>query len=195
MVLCVISVPSGKNCKKPATAAALLTGGSNRITCSYCQQDYTSNSCGVVSQPHARKQVLQKSGRCFVCLQRGHISQECSSHRRCAKCGGRHHISICLRGTDSQLARSGITAFSQVKTDHPIEASTQSRPEPSAAQRPGLNPGAPAFRSPEPRSTSLRINSGRTILLQTTQAQVFNPTSPSPSRRVRIVLDSSSQRS
>ena len=81
-----VSVPSvKKNSKEPATAAALLAGGSgNKITCSYYQQDHTSNSCGVVAQPHARKQVLQKTGRCFVCLRRGHISRECTSHGRCS---------------------------------------------------------------------------------------------------------------
>ncbi len=191
-----VSVPSvKKNSKEPATAAALLTGGSNRITCSYCQQDHTSNSCGVVTQPHARKQVLQKAGRCFVCLRRGHISRECNSHRKCAKCGGRHHISICLRGTGPPPTWSGFTASDQDKTDNPSAASTQSRPDPPAAQRSGLNAGAPAFQAQERRSTSLWVNSGRTVLLQTAQAKAFNPVSPHQSRRVRIVLDSGSQRS
>ncbi len=195
--MAVGSAPSVKKIsKEPATAAALLTGGSNRITCSYCQQDHTSNSCRVVPQPHARKQVLQKAGRCFVCLRRGHISRECNSPRRCAKCGGRHHVSICLRGTDPPPPRRDLPVSDQLKTDNPIADSTRSRPDPPAAQRSGLNAGAPTFQSQEPRSTTtLWVNSGRTVLLQTAQSRAFNPDSPHQSRRVRIVLDSGSQRS
>ena len=44
-------------------------------SCSYCQQAHSSNSCQVISHPHARKQALQKAGRCFVCLRKGHISR------------------------------------------------------------------------------------------------------------------------
>ena len=70
-----VSTPCVKKTnKEPTTAAALSTGGGSGPTCSYCQQDHTSNSCGVIIQPQARKQVLQKAGRSFVCLRRGHIS-------------------------------------------------------------------------------------------------------------------------
>ena len=57
------SLPSVRkpNNKEPATAAVLLTGDS-KPTCSYCRQEHASSSCGVVTQPDARKQLLQKAG-------------------------------------------------------------------------------------------------------------------------------------
>ena len=81
-----------------------------------------------------------------------------------------------------------------MKTDSPAVTSTQSQPDPPAAHGSGLNARAPAFQSQQPPSTSLWVNSGWSVLLQTAQAQAFNPVSHQ-SRRVRIVLDSGSQRS
>ena len=86
--------PTSRKPKEPSTAATLLTGHGSGPTCTYCQQAHPSTSCGVVTQLQARRQVLQKTGRCFICLRRGHISQECRSNLRCFKCKGRHHISI-----------------------------------------------------------------------------------------------------
>jgi hypothetical protein len=57
----------------------------------------------------------------------------------------------------------------------------------------GMNPSAPAFQSP---TTSLWINANQGVLiLQTAQVVVFNPDDPQRSKRVRVVLDSGSQRS
>ena len=52
------------------------------------RQSHPSNSCSVVTQPEERKRVLQKTGRCFVCLRRGHISRACTSTSKCPQC---HH--------------------------------------------------------------------------------------------------------
>ncbi len=79
------SVPSvKKSSNKPATAAAPLTGGSNSITCSYCQREHLSNLCGVVTQPMLEAGAPE-SRTMFRVLWRGHVSRECSSHKRCAK--------------------------------------------------------------------------------------------------------------
>ena len=167
-----VSVPNVKKpSKDPATAATLLAGA-HKITCSYCQQDHPSNSCGVVAQPQARKQVLQKVGRCFICLRRGHISRECTSHKKCSKCNGRHHISICMKGTNStpQQDRS-----EQTRSNTSGNSSVQ--PDPPAASRSGLNVEASSFQARNATSTSLCVNSSQTILLQTAQAMAFNPSS------------------
>ena len=122
-----------KHTREPPTAAALFTRGASGVSCTYCQQAHSSNSCQVVSHPNACKQVLQKAGRCFVCLRRGHISRECRSQGRCPKCGGKHHGSICSKGTDSSNAipsvpdRSGnTTAASQSRANLSVP-STASR--------------------------------------------------------------------
>ena len=54
-----------------------------------------SVSCPKVTGVEARKEILRKSGRCFVCLRRNHISRNCRSSLKCNTCNGRHHVSIC----------------------------------------------------------------------------------------------------
>jgi hypothetical protein len=175
-----------KPTKEPPTAAALLTGGGSGPSCSYCQQAHSSNSCQVVTQPQARKQVLLRAGRCFVCLRRGHISRECQSRSKCYKCGGRHHVSVCLKGSDPQP-----TSPVKTVTTTPSSATQNSTPSSSA-----LNAKASTFQSQNPHpTTSLWVNSDRPVLLQTAQAIAFNPDAPQKSRLVRIVLDCGSQRS
>ena len=140
--------------REPPTAAALFTRGASGVSCIYCQQAHSSNSCQVVSHPNARKQVLQKAGHCFVCLHRGHISRECRSQGRCPKCGGKHHGSICSNGTDSSNAipslpdRSGnTTAASQSRANLSVPSTASSRDESATGQQPTLNAGAPSFQS------------------------------------------------
>ena len=172
--------------KEPPTAATLFTS-TGKITCCYCQEEHPSNSSGVVVQPQARKQVLQHSGRRFVCLRRGHISRDCSSRKKCSKCSGRHHISICMKGNNPTAPQGG--------PDRSNSSDVHTRPTPSdspAVPRSGLNAEAPAFQAPDHRSTSLCVNSHRSILLQTAQTQAFNPLLPHLSQEVRIILDSGS---
>ena len=52
--------------KEPSPAATLFTGNSSKFTCSYCQRDHPSNTCGSIIDPLARKHHLQKTGHCFI---------------------------------------------------------------------------------------------------------------------------------
>ena len=80
----------------PHTGATLLSGvGHGSTTCCYCQKPHLSKDCRIVTQPGARKQILLKAGRCFVCLRTGHVSRDCRSKSKCTKCSRRHHVSIC----------------------------------------------------------------------------------------------------
>ena len=83
--------------KDQHTAAALMSSSCNPSYW-YCQS-HPSTICRVVMQVEARKEILRRSGRCFICLRKGHIGRECRSTTKCSKCGGRHHISICFRST------------------------------------------------------------------------------------------------
>ena len=66
--------------RDPPTVASLLTKSNNSgPSCSYCQQAHSSNSCEIVTHPTARRQILQKGGRCFLCLRRSHLSCDCHS--------------------------------------------------------------------------------------------------------------------
>ena len=82
--------------KGPPTAAALVANDS-APHCVYCNQDHQSTSCTVVTDVDARREVLRKAGRCYVCLRRYHISRDCRSSATCSKCHGRHHVTICSR--------------------------------------------------------------------------------------------------
>ena len=112
---------------------------------------------GVVILPEDRKCVLQRTGRCFVCLRRGHVSRACTSSIRCPKCGGRHHVSICSKIQDARSQRDESQKTRATKTDPTL--TTSNKGNHSLMGRPGLNPDAPVYRTPV-NHTSLWVNSG-----------------------------------
>ena len=65
--------------KGTPTAAALMTSNSSSTRCIYCDQNHPSISCSVVTDVNARKEVLQRNGRCFVCTRKYHISKQCQT--------------------------------------------------------------------------------------------------------------------
>ncbi|XP_011408081.1 PREDICTED: uncharacterized protein LOC105315219 [Amphimedon queenslandica] len=171
--------PHGKTHREQPTSAALYTGD-RVITCCYCQHNHSHNLCPKVTSPESRKQLLRKAGRCFVCLKRGHVSVACRSSIKCSKCGNRHHISICPRNDSDKHAQQ------------PLEGK-------SSGTSSGLNPEAREFNT-QSTATCLAENTAlltgnETIMLQTAQATVYNIREPEHRARVRIILDSGSQRS
>ena len=65
------------------------------ITCIYCQGPHTSNSCQIVSNITALKDILRKGGRCsYICPKKNHLYRDCNSKTESFKCRGSHHISI-----------------------------------------------------------------------------------------------------
>ena len=167
-----------KQGKEPQTAAALFTRSGGGPTYSYCQQAHSSNSCQVVVHPHACKQALRKAGRCFVCLRRGHISRECRSHVRCPKCGGKHHVSICSWDIDRRDDASSTRT--QPSNLFRVDSPSSNAAAPPSTQQSTLNADVPTFTSSETRLTSssfhsLWVTSNHAVLLQTAQAQAFNP--------------------
>ena len=87
----------GKNTSIPQTSAALL-GGNSTPHCTFCRGKHPSFDCHVVTNLQERKNILRKTGRCFLCLRRGsHISPDCKSSVKCHICNGHHHVSLCFR--------------------------------------------------------------------------------------------------
>ena len=110
-----------------ATAAALVSGSADvKPACYFCGQSHYSNECGVVTSIE-RRRILRGNGRCFVCLRKGHIVQNCRSKSRCNNCSGRHHSSLC------QKVVSGTTTPPLVTTS----ATNQSTPTATSSQ---MNP-------------------------------------------------------
>ena len=187
------SVPRKMIREPPPTGAALFTNTNNGPSCSYCQQNHPSNSCNVVSQPQDRKSLLQKSGRCFNCLRRGHISRDCHSRATCTACGGKHHISICIKNTGSM--KHGASDVEPSPQTGPLVSNSGTDSGVASKHTPpaGINVAATQFKPSS--SLNLWTYANQTVLLQTAQAQVFNPLAPQRSQQVRIVLDSGSQQS
>ena len=120
-------------------------------------------------------------------MRRGHHSQDCRLTNRCCTCGGGHHTSICPKlATDHQHAPPQLPP-SELKTT-PTAPSTKQ----SAASI--FDPSAPIFTSP-PTLSSLYVDSSKAILLQTALVEAYNPNDPSFTMKLRVTMDSESQRS
>ena len=87
--------PPNKNKRDPGKTFSLFNGNANGPTCTYCKGKHPSKDCKTVIDVLARKDLLKKYGRCFVCLRKDHISRNCPSKSKCHKCNGKRHESIC----------------------------------------------------------------------------------------------------
>ena len=74
--------------------------------CAFCKQLHPSYKCRKVTDISQRKSILRKNGRCFLCLEKGHLMKNCSINYQCNKRKGKHIITICDSNTkkDSNLA-------------------------------------------------------------------------------------------
>ena len=69
--------PRRPHSKKLHITATLMTSNSGPTHSAYCDQGHTSSSCTIVTDVKARKEVLHKTGRCYVCLRNYHIGKNC----------------------------------------------------------------------------------------------------------------------
>ena len=159
------------------TAAALVASNSGMpnasVNCVYCGQDHQSTFCTTVTDANARKEVLRKTGRYYICLRKNHLSRNCRSKFSCRKCRGRHHVSICPRhGTEPDtnipsLQGTAHRSFSETSLGH------------GDAQR----------------TTSILCAGVQTpVLLQTAQIRFCNLNLGIPIIIARAIMDSGSQR-
>ena len=55
-----------------------------RSACIYCNKDdHFSSKCTTVSSHESRKAILRRKGRCFICLDSGHVAKDCTSTYVC----------------------------------------------------------------------------------------------------------------
>ena len=134
----------------------------NNIRCIYCEEDHFSSSCEKVKDPQARKNSLKKQGRCFLCLKRGNRMNQCDSNRRCRKCPGRNHQSICestsRKPPSNQVQPPGQQPSGQLSN----------KPEQEATTRPALNENQPGV------TTTSVTRSQRRALLRTARTCAYN---------------------
>ena len=87
------------------TGSTLLTTANERtsnpherkISCTYCRRNHASVKCDVITHIPARKAILRRKAKCYVCLRPGHIARQCTSSSKCFKCQQRHATSICKK--------------------------------------------------------------------------------------------------
>ena len=182
------SRPPPRRRDPPPSATSLVSGGTSSISspCCYCNKLHLPINCDVVSQVEARKQALRRSGRCFSCLKKGHLSRECRSRDRCHTWGRRHHTSIC-----GHLAEQEPGSRQPTRNPPDNNGATLNVANPPTTQ---LNPDAPVFTGTvlPPTTSAMCVDSNKTVHLQTVVADIVNPRD---SLKVGIVFDGGSQKS
>lgn len=167
--------------KTTTICCSLTQTGGFSPTCTYYQESHTSNSCPTVSNVIARKDILRKNGRCFLCLKRNHLIKDCNSKSRCFKCHGRHHISICSKDTNERKFKGSPKPLDG-RHPEPEQRSQNQHPAGSDSKLPS---------QPTGEVTSVNFVSAKTpVLLQTAQATILRADTPMNTAKVRVVLDS-----
>ena len=171
------------------SSTATLFAGSNEKdyipNCLFCNKRHFSVGCTTVRDPFERKKILRQRRRCFVCLKSGHESRQCVSQTKCHNCHNRHHTAIC--GANS--LRNGQSQQPQLQPQQPPQPVTSQGILPQNAQ-PAQYQGNV--------STNLYTYTdakSNVTLLQTAQAYVHKNENPNNLQKVRVILDSCSQKS
>ena len=119
----------------PLPTDAALIATRCKPTYTYCQKDHATIACKNVASIAARRDILKRAGRCYVCLKRNHMSKDCSSRMKCLKCGRQHHTSICMSNTNDEVKclhsatveRSASLPQSQTSSSLPRESNWRPR--------------------------------------------------------------------
>ena len=169
-----------KNVRSVPTAASLLAGSakSEQVSCCYCEQNHSAACCKTVTDIGV-KDILMKSGRCFVCLRRGHKAKGCRSPYKCSACGRKHHVSVCNTSAGT-LDSSGARRSEQPPT------ASQTTVTPSLMR---------ASQSSQLSSTSMFVDTRTPVFLQTARTAVYNPDTPMVTHNTCILFDAGSHRS
>ena len=176
--------------KEPGSAATLLSK-SNVVQCCFCNKSHQPENCHSVKVVEDRKQAIKRSGRCFICLKKGHISRECRSRMKCSKCNGKHHTAICSRSEGTEISISNNNTSSAPPTLLNPPTTTSILPTQAPISTSGLNPTANAYKP----GTSLFVGAKNAVLLQTATVQIYNPKNPRQLTKARAVFDTGSQQS
>ena len=88
------------------------------MTCPFCLDNHKPNECERFSITEEQKEILKKYRRCFSCLNRGHLSQNCrSKDKACTNCDKKgHHSSICTKKTPNCVTGESPALKSLVKS-------------------------------------------------------------------------------
>ena len=114
---------------------SLFTKNGPDSRCTFCLGDHFHEECKKVTNTEERKQLVRKFGRCFKCLDRGHLARNCKSNFKCKSCNGNRHVS--LRETKPQQrlgGSSGQSTGNAVNVPNSMLVGTESRISVQTAQ-------------------------------------------------------------
>ena len=132
----------------------------------------------------ARRAILRKKGKCFLCLKSGHIIKYCDSQHKCQKCGGHHHVSICEKNANKPPTLGRKLGQQQNPMGNQQENQPKSETKSETAQ------------GTQTEASIMYVESNTVVLLQTAQSLVGKVGSVMDQKhKTRIVFDSCSQRS
>eukprot|EP00112_Aurelia_sp_Birch-Aquarium-sp1_P017158 Seg3959.1 transcript_id=Seg3959.1/GoldUCD/mRNA.D3Y31 product="ATP-dependent DNA helicase tlh1" protein_id=Seg3959.1/GoldUCD/D3Y31 len=159
------------------TAATLLSDADRRSynqskftpRCVFCEGEHPSHKCNVVTDHKARREIVKRKGRCYVCLKGGHPARRCISQGNCYKCRGRHNTTICESYDRSTQQQSGGRESRADRASNNTSAETQT-------------------------TTNMHISGRNSVLLQTARADVSAPGTGGKTENIRIIFDSGSQK-
>ena len=169
-----------RNYSAPTASALVATGGA--VTCTFCRKAHPSVNCTIVSNCAARKEILKREGRCFVCLKKSHLARQCTSNIRCFKCKKRHHASVCEQPPES---------IQTAEERNPSTSSTQSWMQSQTQTNPVRRDIGPSTSTP---TTTMLIDVKNAVLLQTAKGYISAASSPDKTVVSRMIFDSGSQK-
>ena len=154
-------------------------------SCIFCNLfDHSPRRYFKISDPKIKRNILKRSGKCFVCFETGHLPQKCSSDYKCHKCQGKDNISICLKNEKTNLTVSSDSNTSNLSTISPNSNET-------------AGPGGNLNNSVALQTDSLVVNvnscKNKVVLLRTAKACACNLNETKKST-LRMLIDSGSQR-
>ena len=108
----------GSESNRSYTAAGLHAQQNNRQhaqRCVYCLENHAPSQCKKVTNIKSRFDILKRYGKCYICLNSGHIARKCPSDYVCRKCnGGKHHISVCNKEKSENSVVSHVEASTSI---------------------------------------------------------------------------------
>ena len=93
--------------KKPGTATASALATRSEEACAVCSGSHAHENCPKVTMLDERKKLVNKFGRCWICLRKGHRAAACRYQMNgCTECKGKDHVAICSSDESGEIVKS-----------------------------------------------------------------------------------------
>ena len=92
--------------------------GSGRKCVFFSDGDHWSDKCRVALDVQAKKDLLKKGNRCFMCVNTDHISRNCQKTKPCFYCKKLHNSAIYSEKTSSENSKVSRNYASNISSVH-----------------------------------------------------------------------------